>query len=64
MRPRQQHAAAGMTKEYNRTAAFAKVTMCPPEKLDARRIASIANSHGLTVAEVEQLAAERAAARV
>lgn len=65
MKPqRQHHSSDKMSREYNRTAAFAKVTMCPPEKLDAQRIASIANSHGLTVVEVEQLAAERAAARV
>lgn len=48
-----------VTKHYNRTAAFAKVTMCPPEKLDVHRIASIAHSHGLSVEEVEQMVAER-----
>lgn len=65
MTPGQQphHSSDKMTREYNRTAAFAKVTMCPPEKLDERRIKSIANSHGLTVGDVEQLIAERQAAR-
>lgn len=58
---RQHHSSDKMTKAHLRTAAFMAVTMCPVEKLDARRIASIANSHGLSVAEVEALIAERAA---
>lgn len=59
MKPQQQHSSDKMTKAHLRTAAFMAVTMCPPEKLDERRIKSIANSHGLTVGDVEQLIAER-----
>lgn len=59
----QRHGSEKMTREYNRTAAFAKVTMCPLDKLDERRIRSIANSHGLSVDDVESMIAERRAAR-
>lgn len=58
----QRHSSDRMTREYNRTAAFAKITMCPIEKLDERRVKSIANSHGLSISDVEQMIAERRAA--
>lgn len=53
------HAPAQMTRAHNRNAAFMAVTMCAIDRLDASRIASIAATSGLSIADVEQMVSER-----
>ena len=56
-----QHAAQQMTREYNRTQAFAKIAMAPLDKLDDRMLESIARTHKVPVDTLRAQLADRRA---
>lgn len=58
-RPTPRHAPTKMTRSYNQTIAFSKVATAPLDKLSDAMIESIARTHKVPVAELQQQLAER-----
>lgn len=60
-RRKTQHAPQQMSREYNRTQAFAKIAMAPLDKIDDRMLDSIARTHKVPVETLRAQLAERKA---
>lgn len=54
MRRRQHHAPDKMTRSYNLTMALSKIDMAPIDKLNERMLTSIADTHRVPLAELQQ----------
>ena len=54
MRNRNRHAPDKMTRSYNLTMALSKIDIAPIDKLDDRMLASIADTHRVPLAELQQ----------
>lgn len=61
MKPRTRHAPDKMSRTYNLTMAYSKVDMAPIDKLDERMLVSIANTHKVPLAELQERLDQRKA---
>lgn len=61
MRRRQHHAPDRMTRTHNRVMALSKIDMAPIDKLDERMLVSIANTHKVPLAELQERLDQRKA---